>query len=202
MIGVPVASVVWAAPMAVAQAATVEDRLSSQVETVRRAALAEVLARPETVNPFAYALVATLLLRDGRQLQAAFWFYLMQIRTRPWADADKGGDGAAALRASFNQVLGEPINGWLGADLAQWQEVARRAMSYETRLPLFAGRPDGLSAADWQARVAAARADYRKGYDQTLAVADAAAIAKSRRENGLPVGALADPGPPLPDDWR
>lgn len=194
----PPTPVVIAAPAP----AAIEQRLASPVAAIRRAAVDEVLARPQAVDPFVYAELSQALWQDGRRLQATFWFYVFQVRTRPWADADRRGDAAGALRGSLNEVLGTPINRWVGSDVAQWQAVARRAIGYEARLPLFAGRPDGLSAAEWNALVVQARESYRRAFEQTLGVANPTEIARTRRENGLPVGPLADPGPALPETWR
>jgi hypothetical protein len=178
---------------------------STAVQTTERAELQStmerVLAHPEQASPWEMAQASHALWLDGRRLQAAFWFYAFQQRSRPWADLDEGGDGAAALRASLNATLGETINPWLGSDLAAWREVATRAMSFEARLPIGAA-PDGVSAEDWTAAVTKARSEYRAGYDETLGKADPAAIARIRRENGLPVGPLDAPGPALPADWR
>lgn len=160
-----------------------------------------VLAQPGQATPWEIAQAAGALWADGRRLQAAFWFYVFQQRSRAHADVDKGGDGAAALRASLNAMLGEEINPWLGSDVAAWREVATRAMSFEAKLPIGPA-PEGVSATDWVAAVAKARAEYRAGYDATLGRADPAEMARTRRENGLPVGPLDQPGPALPADWR
>lgn len=178
------------------------DPLLSPDASTRRAAIDDFLTRPQAADPFAYAMLTSALWGEGRRLQAAFWFYVFQVRTRPWADADRRGDGAAALRASLNDGLGQEINGWLGSDLNAWREVATRAMSYEARLPLPADRPDGVDAAAWTAAVDKARRDYRAGYEKTLGAMTAEEVARGRRENGLPVGPLKDPGPPLPVGWR
>ena len=65
------------------------------------------------------------------RLQAAFWYYVFQIRSRPWAEADRQrtrGSGAAALRASISETLGRPINEWLGSDPAAWKETGMAAI--------------------------------------------------------------------------
>jgi len=178
------------------------DPLLSPDAGTRRATIDAFLARPQATDPFAYAMLTNALWQEGRRRQAAFWFYVFQIRTRPWADVDKRGDGAAALRAALNDGLGQEINGWLGSDLDAWRDLAARAMSYEARLPLSADRPEGVDAAAWSAAVATSRRTYREGYEKTLGALTAAESAARRRENGMPVGPLEDPGPPLPADWR
>ena len=179
-----------------------ENRLASGDVTVRDRAIVEVLARPDATDPFNYALLSHALWQDGRRLQASFWFYVFQARTRPWADLDKRGDGAGALRGALNEELGPTINGWLASDLGQWQAVARRALDYEARLPLSELRPDGVGAADWAKAVAVARASFRDGFEQTLGRETADDLARKRHAAGLPVGPLDAPGPPLPESWR
>jgi len=183
------------------QAEAVDPLVSPDART-RRAAIDAVLARPQSVSPFSYAMLAGSLWSEGRRIQSAFWFYMFQIQTRPWADADTAGDGAAALRASLNDGLGQEINGWLGGDLATWREVATRAMSYEARLPLSPERPEGVDVKAWAATVGKARREYRQGYEKTLGSMTQEQLAAGRRENGLPVGPLKDAGPPLPESWR
>ena len=113
---------------------------------------AAILAHPEMYGPFTYAIVVRDMWAQGRRLQAAFWFYVFQARTRPWSAADMTGDGAAALRGALNEELGPAINGWVGSDLEAWRALAQRAVSYEARLPLCPQRPEGISAAAWRPR--------------------------------------------------
>lgn len=161
-----------------------------------------VLARPEAYNPFAYAAVVQQLWAQGRRQQAAFWFYVFQARTRPWALADKQGDDAAALRSALNEELGGVINPWVASDLTAWRTLAERAVAYERRLPLPAERPEQLDAAAWNRLVDKARADYAS---QLRAVFDSLTpqtFAMKRREGGLTVGPWVQPGPPLLESWR
>ena len=190
--------------MAVAAVAVapIEERLTSTDPTIRDAAIAQVLARPDAVSPFLYAALVQALWSAGRRQQAAFWFYVFQARTRPWADADTRGDGEGALRASLNQGLGSTVNGWLGSDLAAWKELARRAIAYEAHFPLSAERPKGVSADRWRMMVAEARATYADGFAKTLEKVDPAEHARARRGNGLAVGPLDAPGPALLEGWR
>ena len=161
-----------------------------------------VLADPAKHEPFTYALLVQSLWSSGRRQQAAFWFYVFQERTRPWADADTRGDGAAALRSALNDELGTVINRWVASDVRAWQAIVDRALSYEAKLPLNPARPDGIGQAEWERRVAKARADYVAAARQTLFTMKPEEVAAKRREAGLPVGPLEDPGPALPDSWR
>ncbi|SOB86803.1 hypothetical protein SAMN06297144_1913 [Sphingomonas guangdongensis] len=187
--------------LGLAMPAPLPGAVQSAEVTELRATTARVLARPEQATPWEMAQASQALWSEGRRLQAAFWFYVFQQRSRAHADVDTGGDGAAAVRASLNAALGEEINPWLGSDVAAWREVATRAMSFEAKLPIGPA-PAGVSAAAWRAAVAKARADYRAGYEATLGKADPAEIEGTRRENGLPVGPLDQPGPALPAEWR
>ena len=161
-----------------------------------------MLAHPEAVSPFDYATAVQWLWSRGRRQQAAFWFYVFQARTRPWALADKGGDGAAALRSSLNDGMGPVINSWIGSDPAAWRSIAERAVSYERRLPLSVERPPGLDAPSWRRLVESSRGEYSAQLRSAFDDMSPDEFAAKRRGAGLPVGPLSEPGPPLPDDWR
>jgi hypothetical protein len=161
-----------------------------------------VLAHPEAVNPFTYAVAVKWLWQQGRRQQAAFWFYMFQARTRPWSLADTGGEGLGALRGALNDELGSVINSWVGSDPAAWRNIAERAIAFERRLPLSPERPEGLDAAAWRRLVATSRADYAAQMQEAFAGLDAEKFAANRRSAGLRVGPLEQPGPALPDAWR
>lgn len=161
-----------------------------------------VLAHPEAVSPFDYVVAVQWLWSHGRRQQAAFWFYVFQARTRPWALADTHGDGAAALRSALNDGLGTTINGWIGSDPVAWRMIAERAVSYERHLPLQAERPPELGASDWRALVERSRAEYAAQLKSAFDGLSPESLAAGRRQGGLPVGPLKDAGPPLPDAWR
>ena len=193
-----------AAPLGLATRAGEDTRsgLTSTDAKVRAAAVQDVLARPDVVDPFDYALVVKWLWENGRRRQAAFWFYVFQERSRPWSLADRGGDGAAALRSSLNDEMGTPINRWIASDVAEWRTVAERAISYEKRFPLYRERPPWLTAAQWTVLVAKSRTEYDEQAKAAFADMDPTHVASERRAAGLPVGPLEAPGPPLPDNWR
>jgi hypothetical protein len=180
------------------------DRLRSDDKAVREGAVEAVLKAPYALHPLTgYALLIGAMWRDGRRLQAAFWFYVFQERSAAWALADDEGrgSGAAALRAAMNDQLGQVVNPWIAGDVSTWKRIAVRAVSYEAKFPLYAKRPDAMTFHDWLATVSRARASYREQLGQLQAV-DARAIADSRRQRGLATGSLQDPGPPLPDAWQ
>lgn len=160
----------------------------------------EVLEAPEVRHPFDWIEPIALLWRRGDRLQSAFWFYVFQIRSRPWAEADRertGGSGAAALRASVNEVLGRPINEWLGSDPAAWKDTGTAAIAFEKRLGFHAGRPDGIDASVWAAMNERAREEYEADFNALWSQYSFADFEDARRSNGLYVGPLRHSGSPL-----
>ncbi|NJC33752.1 hypothetical protein GGR88_001226 [Sphingomonas jejuensis] len=164
--------------------------------------IAAIEAHPDQADPFQWAIVAAREFERGNRLRATFWFYMFQIRSRPWARADGAGSGAAALRASLNATLGPTVNAWIAADPAIWQDVATRAIAFEARLPLHPDRPEGMDEAAWRRLVAEQRAAYAAEARSAFADLEPAEVARARRENGLPSGSLTDQGRPLDESWR
>ena len=157
----------------------------------------QLLDSVEVANPFDWIEPIATLWRRGDRLQAAFWYYVFQIRSRPWAEADPVGDGAAALRGSITEVLGRPINEWLGSDLAAWKETQAAAIDFEKRLGFHPGRPDGIDERSWTAMNQRARDEYEKGFAEMWGQYSFAQLEDMRRRNGLYVGPLRNPGQPL-----
>jgi len=162
-----------------------------------------IFAHPEAVEPFTLLQPIMFEMQRGNNLRASFWFYFWQIRSLPWAALGPR-DQYAALRASINAMMGASINEWIGRDPDAMREVATRAMAYERRMPLFTGRPDGVSETAWAKAVEAGRADYAEGFAK--AVGDPAAfrrkMVEGRAKNGLDAGPLDQPGKPLAEAWR
>lgn len=149
-------------------------------------------------SPFELAETSKAMWARGDRLQAAFWFYVFQIRTAPWAEAQPD---LLPLRGAVNDSLGRTINEWLASDVEAWEELAERAIAYEAGQPLWSDRPEGVDAAEWRDRVERARATYARDFRQVFASFDAGDIAAMRREHGLPVGPLDQPGAPLDPNW-
>jgi hypothetical protein len=156
-----------------------------------------VLDSPEVRNPFDWIEPIATLWNRGDRLQAAFWYYVFQIRSRPWAEADAVGDGAAALRGAITEVLGRPINEWLGSDLAAWKETQAAAIDFEKRLGFYAGRPDGIDGPAWAAMNQRVREEYEEDFEALWSQYSFAQLEDMRRSNGLYVGPLRNPGQPL-----
>lgn len=160
----------------------------------------EILDAAAVHNPFDWIEAIATLWGRGDRLQAAFWYYVFQIRSRPWAEADRQrtrGSGASALRASISETLGRPINEWLGSDPAAWKETGTAAIAFEKRLSFHAGRPDGVDETAWAAMNQRAREEYEEGFEELWAQYSFAQLEDIRRGNGLYVGPLRNPGRPL-----
>lgn len=180
------------------------EQLRSDDRNVRERAIEAALGAPYALHPLTgYPPLIGALWRDGRRVQAAFWFYVFQLRSAAWALADDEGrgSGAAAVRAAMNDQLGRVINPWAAGDVSAWKRIAARAVSYEAKFPLYAKRPEAMTQHDWLATVERARASYRDQLRQLQSV-DATAIADARKQRGLPTSSLDGPGPDLPDSWQ
>ncbi|MDQ0466949.1 hypothetical protein QO010_004746 [Caulobacter ginsengisoli] len=176
-----------------------------------------IIARPDSVNPLAFALVSESLWERGDRAKAAFWFYLFQARTQPWMSGgpisevllrdyvsqllDRSVD-YVGVRRYYNQRVGEPVNTWAMSDLDALQVLAARVFSYERRIPLYAERITYASEERWLAQVEAKRVENEQTFKEALAQNKPADFYEARRKQGLYVGPWKDPGAPLPEDWR
>lgn len=159
-----------------------------------------ILDTNDVRHPFDWIQAISMLWQRGDRLQSSFWYYVFQIRSRPWAEADMtrtGGSGHAALRASITEVLGAPVNEWLGSDPAVWRETWGRAIAFERTLPFHAARPQGVDQEAWAQMNARARSEHQAGYDQLWERLSTGDMEELRRERGLYVGPLRNPGRPL-----
>lgn len=161
-----------------------------------------ILEHPDSAQPMQYITVVQYLWERGDRAQAAFWYYLWQIRTRPWARADSHSIGP--LRGSFTEMWGRPVNEWIGSDPEARTELVKRAISYEATLPVSAERPSGMTVERWDALVISERQAYAAEFDRYILSRPTQAdeTRTARRENGLYVGPWQEPGSPLPDHWR
>lgn len=198
-VSIPSPRIDW--PVPPAGPATASASAEPEGELDRAAIAREIMADPAAYKPETYVFVTQHLWSRGDRLQAAFWHYLFQIRTLPWAEQQRE---LRPFRAAINESLGGEIHRWLGADYDAWVEMTRRVMAYERRIPLSPERPPGLSEAEWRAQVERSRADWREDFEDVFGPSGPgrASIEADRRASGLPVGPLQDAGAPLPDDWR
>lgn len=170
----------------------------------RELAVETIIAHPERVEPTNLIFVAQHLFARGDRAQGAFWFYVWQIRSAPWAQFGSP-DGAAALRGALNATVGPLFNEWAGSDLPAMVDLMARASRFEAKAPLYGKRPDGVSAQKWADAVMKQRASHseaalRRGLAQALQ--DPERGYRVRREAGLYVGPWQAPGTPLPDSWQ
>ena len=192
------------APVASGQAMTegvlIEAMLKGSPEA-RDAASNYAVAHPEVINPLYLSVLSLSMWKRGDRAQAAFWFYVFQVRSRAWINAD---ESAAPLRASLNKQVGAMINPWIGSDLNAWYDILGRALAYEKKIPLYPNAPAQLTLNQWQAVVAKARQESDAQFEEVFSGLrkDPQAYAATRRENELPVGPLQDPGMALPATWR
>lgn len=190
------------------EALTEEERVLFQLKSgsaaQKAAAAAKLEAHPDLVEPFELIQLVGYLWSRGDKAQSAFWYYLWEQRSRPWAKLGSR-DTEGALRASLRETIGPAINEWAGSDLVAERNLMLRAISYEERLPLFPGRPANIGQAAWLLAVAGDRAENDADSIKREFPIDEKSLAKlatARRKNGLYVGSWKDAGAPLPDAWR
>ncbi|BCA58652.1 hypothetical protein HMP06_1421 [Sphingomonas sp. HMP6] len=183
----------------------------AQLEIMQRGSVAQraaarrfIVAHPGDVHPSALIQVISELVALGDFERAAFWYYVWQIRSEPWARLGSR-DGDAALRGAIRATLGPAINGWAGSDMIAMTNLMKQASTFEARAPVYSGRPAGVSAAAWAAAIARSRADHSaRTLDRAMPndpkfIDDAD---KARRQNGLSVGPWKNRGQPLDPSWR
>lgn len=179
------------------------ERVTPTSQDATAAAFAEsIIEHPDSVQPMQYILVVQHLWGQGDRAQAAFWYYLWQIRTRPWARADTAATGP--LRGSLTELWGRPVNEWIGSDPEARTELLRRAVSFEATLPLSSERPSHMATERWDALVTSERQAYAAEFERFAIMPEyhGAEAQAARRGNGLYVGPWQEPGTPLPDHWR
>lgn len=158
-----------------------------------------IIANLDTISPVNLIHVVDQYWSRGDRLQAAFWFYIWQIRTMPWAELDPQ---IAPIRAQMDSQAGAIINGWIASDTDLLLDTMKRAISYEPKLPLVDARPEGLPSAFWLEKVQTSRDLFSAEVTTTLTPEFFATINTARQEQGAPVGPLTDIGTPLPAEWR
>lgn len=163
-------------------------------------AIQRIIDHPEAVEPFSWARVAASYYRRGDLERATFWYYLFQIRSRPWRKTASDPSGYPALYGSISMVLGQPLNEWAASDPVAWKKLVVRAIAYEQRLPLSKIRPKKQSKVQW----IQLNQDMRKEYEAEFlgALKSPLDIVRAREKNGLYVGPWKGGGEPLPDEWQ
>lgn len=169
----------------------------------RNDAIRYIVAHPDAVPPIDYIYMIKGLIDRGDNAQAAFWYYFWQIRIAAWSFAEPGKYGEVS--GAISATLGEAINEWAGSDFVAMRGLMARASTFERRLPLYPGRPNRVTEADWRRAIEASRSGYDlnaldKDFPSSGPVLEQ--MIDNRRRNGFYVGPWRSPGASVPDNWR
>ncbi len=179
---------------------------SSTEEMVsQETAIQYIFKHPEEVNPFAYAELSNVLIKQGNMEQGAFWFYIFQSRTGAWVAEDPDESASPALKSSINEVLGTPINGWIASDVNAWHDLVAKAISYEKTFPFYSGKIDSVSDQQWQKDLLDYRQKYEDGFNSNfkeILADNGKSFLAQRKANGLYVGPWQNLGKPLLTEWK
>jgi len=135
----------------------------------------------EKQHPAAYYILAEKLLASGQKDEAVFWFYAGQLRFRFHIAANPNltPSGDPALLASFNEVLGVPINQYAYGNLKALHATIDRVLAWDKDTPNgFTSKEKNAPA--WNAT----REGLVKLRDHNDQNADT--IRRQREANGLP----------------
>jgi hypothetical protein len=98
------------------------------------ASIERVIKNPGAYNPAVLYALSDALFRSGRKDEAAYWFYLGQLRAR--SDANKSLDGSARQAVSvLNQRYGTPINQYSFKDTARLRLTVTKVISTDQSIP-------------------------------------------------------------------
>jgi hypothetical protein len=191
-------------------AALSEGQLSAMLQgssDQKNRAIIYIQQHPDSVQPLAFIYMVGDLMARGDMEQAAFWYYVYQIRIQPWKTlrSEPSADYSNEIYGALAETVGRPLNVWAGSDFEGFRNLMLWASTYERKMPLYPGRPNGVDAAEWQNRIVDSRASHGIAMLDKYFPDTAAARAENearRKANGLYVGPWASPGSPLPDDWR
>lgn len=132
-------------------------------------------------EPAYYYLLASRLLKEERNDEAVFWYYVGQLRWRYYALGHKdkvSGSEESALMGALNQSIGTVVNRYAFGDLEQLRQTIDQAIAWDE------SNPNEFCPKD---SVAEARAEVLEGLRElrqsTIDQADE--IRKTRTENGL-----------------
>ncbi|MEA2604506.1 MAG: hypothetical protein QOF89_5498 [Acidobacteriota bacterium] len=101
----------------------------------KRKAIESVKASPDRYAPPVFYLLSNVLFEDGKQEEAAFWFYAGQLRAR--FDANRCADISAREAVSvLNDQYGPPINQFmLQHRLVKLEELIPQVVEWDRKTP-------------------------------------------------------------------
>ena len=141
----------------------------------------------------------------GNKEQAAFWYYIAQVRTRGYVKNDPDQSASPAFRDSLQDSIGPFINKWVGSDPDAWANLAIRSMRYEKKLS-YPPKPSYISdEKSWESIVDGERTEYEKQFSELFPqgiLKDKEALLAGRKKNGLYNGPWKESGAPLKDEWK
>jgi hypothetical protein len=145
--------------------------------------LANVQQNPGDYAPPALYELSNQLFKRGRKNEAAYWFYLGQLRAR--SDANKSLDPSAASGVDvLNETYGYPINQHSLQDLPKLTKTVAQVLADDAKLPRnYDPRWIALHGMDafleskvrfqprsaWAATNAQTRKDYQQGFEEAMA---------------------------------
>ena len=128
----------------------------------------------------------------GRMLDAGKLWYATSVRWRTLAAIDPQPDRAPAIMGSLQEMLGRPVNEWLGGDLRDWLVALDWAIDWDRRV----GFPDLIETGRFMDEKASPRT-FQQAYEKqrsglrdlrdTLAKQDPGGMYRTRLDNGLDV---------------
>jgi hypothetical protein len=155
---------------------------SASGDAVRTIALVPVQSGPAAANRnwTQYYMIAARMIKAGRWDDAGAWFYVGQLRGRINVNCVKQApSGGPAALASLNEIVGKPINEYLGANPDKWAMTIQRALDWDARhADAQNSGPACMSAKRAQREGLASLKRYVLSHKDE--------IRRERRKNGLP----------------
>lgn len=108
----------------------VQNEMLEKILSGDETAIDKVLSEPKDFNPVVLYGLSSALFNAGKKDQAAFWFYVGQLRGR--SDANKSLDVSARQAIGvLNQRFGGPINQYAMQDIAKLKEIVVKAVRFD-----------------------------------------------------------------------
>lgn len=147
------------------------------------ASILKVIDQPENFNPVVLYGLSSALFANGKKEEAAFWFYVGQLRGR--SDANKALDmSARAGIGALNQKFGRAINQYAMKDISKLKEIVAEVVKFDESTPRnYDPRWISLHGMDvflekekvafepeskWEAINTKTRNDYYNGFKQAM----------------------------------